>query len=99
MDNAGDFKLDENDGNLYVANKLDREIYDSVTLYVIAADNGTPQRMDRALIKIKILDCNDNAPEFTKQNYSTSVYEDSKAGTYLLRVEAVDKDIGDNAYW
>jgi hypothetical protein len=53
--------------------------------------------MDRALIKIKILDCNDNAPEFTKQNYSTSVYEDSKAGTYLLRVEAVDKDIGDNA--
>ncbi len=97
LDNAGDFKLDENDGNLYVANKLDREIYDSVTLYVIATDNGTPQRMDRALIKIKILDCNDNAPEFTKQNYSTSVYEDSKAGTYLLRVEAVDKDIGDNA--
>ena len=92
-----EFKLDENNGNLFVSSKLDREVFDTITLYVIASDNGTPQRTDRALIKLRILDCNDNRPEFTKIRYAATIYEDSKIGTYLMRVEAIDKDVGDNA--
>ena len=100
LDNSIDnefFKLDENYGGLYVDSKLDRETHDFFTLYVTATDNGIPQRMDRALIKVKILDCNDNKPQFTRNNYSSTIYEDSKVGTYIMRVEALDKDIGENS--
>ena len=92
-----DFKLDEINGNLFVASKLDREVYDSITLYVTAADNGSPKRTDRALVKLKILDCNDNRPEFTKDGYKVTISEDSKIGTYIMRVEATDRDLGQNS--
>ena len=92
-----DFKIDEINGNLFVASKLDREVYDSITLYVTASDNGSPKRTDRALIKLKILDCNDNRPEFTKSSYKVVISEDSKIGTYIMRVEAADRDLGQNS--
>ncbi len=96
LSNTVDFRLDEQTGQLFVSNLLDREKYSSVTLYVTASDQSKPFRADHALIQIEILDVNDNKPIFTRQFYEVDVYENIKTNSYLLRVEANDKDLGDN---
>lgn len=96
LSNTVDFRLDEQTGQLFVSNLLDREKYSSVTLYVTASDQSKPYRADHALIQIEILDVNDNKPIFTRQFYEVDVYENIKINSYLLRVEANDKDLGEN---
>ena len=92
-----DFYLDESSGKLYVSNLLDREKYDSITLYVTASDKFKPYKSDHAVIQIQILDSNDNAPQFTRSFYQVNVYDDTRMDSYLLRVEANDKDLGQNS--
>ncbi len=92
-----DFYLDESSGKLYVSNILDREKYDSITLYVTASDKFKPYKSDHAVIQIQILDSNDNAPQFTRSFYQVNVYDDTRMDSYLLRVEANDKDLGQNS--
>ncbi len=94
--NTVDFRLDEQTGQLFLSNLLDREQYSVVTLYVTAFDQGKPYRADHALIQIEILDVNDNKPVFTRQYYEIDAYTNIKINSYLLRVEANDKDLGDN---
>lgn len=91
-----DFSLDENTGELRTLNELDREKYDLVSLHVSAKDAGKPERVDQAMINIEILDVNDNYPLFLKSIFNLSISEDAKMGTYLIRVEANDKDLGQN---
>jgi hypothetical protein len=87
-----DFRLDEYTGDLYLISELDREQYDKITLYVTASDAERPQRVDHALVQINIIDVNDNQPQFTNSNYEALVYRNTPTNTYLLRVEALDKD-------
>ena len=95
-DNSGlDFSLDDSTGMLYVANVLDREKSDAVTLYVTAS--LSPQLIDHAIVQLELLDINDNEPVFTRSSYHLDVYEDDNVGSYLLRVEANDKDLNRNS--
>jgi hypothetical protein len=89
--------LDESTGKLFVSNLLDRENYDAITLYVTASDKYKPYKSDHAIIQIQIIDTNDNPPQFTRPDYQVNVYDDTKLDTHLIRVEAVDKDVGQNA--
>ncbi|KAK1804095.1 hypothetical protein P4O66_020138, partial [Electrophorus voltai] len=50
----------------------------------------------RVTIKIKVLDVNDNSPEFLQNEYSVDVREDSVVGTDVIELEAIDKDLGTN---
>ena len=91
------FKLDELTGNLYVSQYLDREKFESITLYVTATNyNDKSQLNDHAIVQIQLLDVNDNAPVFTRQFYELNIYRNLKANTYLTRVEAIDKDLNQN---
>ncbi len=45
------------------------------------------------VIKIEILDSNDNIPLFTQPTYLASVSENMSPGTYVTKVTAEDKDI------
>lgn len=92
-----DFRLDDQNGNLYVSNLLDREKYDSITLYASASYRDKNFRSDHALIQIQIVDTNDNAPLFTRPFYEYSIYANYELGSFLFRVEATDKDAGLNA--
>uniref|UniRef100_A0A8C0JBQ4 Cadherin domain-containing protein n=1 Tax=Chelonoidis abingdonii TaxID=106734 RepID=A0A8C0JBQ4_CHEAB len=49
------------------------------------------------LIRIVVLDGNDNAPEFTQSVYKVSVKEDVPVDSVVLRVTASDRDEGINA--
>lgn len=89
-----DFSLNYKTGNLYVAtSQLDRETSDTITLTVTA---NVGKYVDHAVVQITVLDVNDNRPVFTRTDYSARVYQDDASSTYLLRVQATDKDLNNN---
>ncbi|EDO45664.1 predicted protein, partial [Nematostella vectensis] len=84
---------------VYLVNtkRLDRETRDFYQLVIVAVDGGFPlPRSGRKEVNITILDSNDHSPEFSKDFYTASVPENAPNGTYLLRVTAIDQDIGKN---
>ena len=61
-------------------------------LTIRAYDLGTPPMFSDALIKVFVLDQNDNDPEFFEDYYRVSVPEDAKSGSQILTVFAQDLD-------
>lgn len=77
-----------------VSNKrgLDREHVGEYVLAVRAQDGGG--RACSTAVTVTLTDVNDNAPVFSKQQYSVMVAEDSAVNTLLTRVSATDVDLG-----
>lgn len=48
-------------------------------------------------VRIVVLDVNDHAPEFGRQEYRASVTENLPAGAWVANPRATDKDQGLNA--
>ena len=72
------------DGSLYIAQMLDRESKDRYQLLVEAKDGGRPlQRTDTAIVHVKVLDSNDNTPQFSSSSYEFRVLEGKSSGTYI----------------
>ena len=72
---------------------LDRETVPEYQLTVVAQDGGGLQC--RSVVHVRLTDVNDNAPRFVPHShYSGSVVEDASVGTPILRVAAIDPDIG-----
>uniref|UniRef100_A0A8B9H3H9 Protocadherin 10 n=1 Tax=Astyanax mexicanus TaxID=7994 RepID=A0A8B9H3H9_ASTMX len=97
------FKLDvqtQGDGNLFaelvLEKPLDRE-RQAVHRYVLTAvDGGQPQRTGTALLVVRVLDSNDNAPVFDQPVYTVNLREDSAPGTLVIQLNATDVDEGTN---
>ncbi|XP_040831349.1 protocadherin beta-2-like isoform X1 [Ochotona curzoniae] len=75
---------------------LDREEEAEIRLILTALDGGTPSRSGTALVRIEVLDINDNAPEFTQMLYEVQVPENSPVGSQVATVLA--RDLDDGAY-
>jgi protocadherin Fat 1/2/3 len=43
-------------------------------------------------VSVKVLDINDNRPEFAQDSYKAEISENSKIGTSVLVVSAIDRD-------
>ncbi|XP_037134938.1 protocadherin-10a isoform X2 [Syngnathus acus] len=101
--NNNNFYLDvqtQSDGNkfaeLVLEKPLDRELQ-AVHRYVLTAvDGGNPQRTGTALLVVKVLDSNDNAPTFDQSVYSVNLRENSPVGTQVIQLNATDVDEGQN---
>ncbi|KFQ51432.1 Protocadherin-1, partial [Nestor notabilis] len=78
-------------------NIVDREQWDSYDLTIKVQDGGNPPRASSALLRITILDMNDNAPKFEKALYEAELSENSPVGHSVLQVKANDSDQGANA--
>lgn len=95
------FEIDASTGELFVKSKLDREQQDVYTLVIQARDNaGMPHAKrlsDSLLIKVRVLDVNDNKPFCERQFYSVYVNQNADVNTGLLDVKGVDLDLGANA--
>ncbi|XP_033987287.1 protocadherin-10a isoform X3 [Trematomus bernacchii] len=90
----------QSDGNkfaeLVLEKSLDRE-QQAVHRYVLTAvDGGIPQRTGTALLVVKVLDSNDNAPTFDQSVYSVNLRENSPVGTLIIQLNATDVDEGQN---
>lgn len=90
-----DFAVDPLTGVLYVTG-LDRERRDYYELTVRATDNANEliALHADAMIRITVLDVNDNAPNFTMPTYMVRAREDLPIGTVIAIVSAKDPDLG-----
>lgn len=79
---------------------LDREVEDKYELVLMASSRTSPSQQDSIRISLNIIDLNDNAPIFEKNNCSIDEYEiyNSKISCdkYFLCVSAQDADYGIN---
>lgn len=95
------FKIDPKSGVISTRSNLDREIADIYSIVVQAADMATPQderKSASATVIVKILDDNDNYPQFSERTYSVQVSEDKWDDTNIIaQIRATDADDGNNA--
>uniref|UniRef100_A0A8C5P6Y2 FAT atypical cadherin 1 n=1 Tax=Leptobrachium leishanense TaxID=445787 RepID=A0A8C5P6Y2_9ANUR len=90
------FNIDMETGWLNIFSPLDRELKDHYTLNVTVYDLGIPQKSTWRLIDVGILDVNDNPPEFLQDSYFVEVKENEDVNQVIIKIEAVDKDLGRN---
>ncbi|XP_057346960.1 protocadherin beta-4 [Manis pentadactyla] len=91
-------------GQLFALRPLDFEALRAFEFGVGAADGGSPALSSRALVRVQVLDANDNAPVvlYPPQNGSAPCTElvprAADAGYLVSKVVAVDGDSGQNAW-
>nr|XP_012416952.1 PREDICTED: protocadherin beta-14 isoform X2 [Odobenus rosmarus divergens] len=89
---------DNGDGKLYpelvLDRALDHEEESELTLTLTALDGGSPPRSGTTLVLIKVLDINDNAPQFAQRLYEVHVLEDTPVGAWIITIFANDLDAG-----
>lgn len=90
------FMIDQSTGEIFVAQSLDRECFETYNLVVEASNEGSPLR-DTATVSITVTDVNDNSPTFNQTTYVVMVPEDIPSQTSFLLTVAVDPDSGINA--
>ncbi|XP_052597948.1 protocadherin beta-7-like isoform X3 [Peromyscus californicus insignis] len=73
---------------------LDREETAEFTLTLTALDGGSPPRSGTALVRILVLDINDNSPEFVQSLYRVQLPENTPVGSLVIAVSARDLDTG-----
>ncbi|XP_021115236.1 cadherin-23 isoform X3 [Heterocephalus glaber] len=99
-DGEGKFAINPTTGDIYVVSSLDREKKDHYILTALAKDNpgdvDSNRRENSVQVVIQVLDVNDCRPQFSKSQFSTSVYENEPAGTSVITMLATDQDEGSN---
>ncbi|XP_069056290.1 protocadherin Fat 1 isoform X2 [Pleurodeles waltl] len=94
--NDSRFTIDMDTGWLKVLSPLDRELQDQYVLNITVYDLGIPQKSAWHLINLKVLDANDNRPEFLQDSYFITVSENIELNSEIIQIEAFDKDLGTN---
>lgn len=92
----GKFRINSKTGKIIVAELLDREHKSSYLMTVSATDMGSSPISSHTIVNVIVLDINDNAPVFTHKSYTVKVSEETKIGSVILEVTAVDLDYCDN---
>ncbi|KAM7140550.1 protocadherin beta-14 isoform 22-T22 [Molossus nigricans] len=89
---------DSGDGKIYpelvLDRMLDHEKEPELRLTLVALDGGSPPRSGTTMVLIKVLDINDNSPEFPQGLYEVQVPEDTAIGSWIITISAKDLDAG-----
>ncbi|XP_033930567.1 cadherin EGF LAG seven-pass G-type receptor 1 isoform X1 [Pseudochaenichthys georgianus] len=93
------FEIDSRNGVVKIKERPDRETRAQYQLTVEANDQGKEKgpRSATATVKITVEDENDNYPQFTEKRYVVQIPENVAVNTNIIKVEATDKDEGNNA--
>ncbi|XP_057166229.1 protocadherin beta-8-like [Ursus arctos] len=96
--------INADNGQLFALRALDYEALQAFEFGVCAADRGSPALSSQALVRVLVVDANDNAPFvlYPLQNGSAPCTElvprAAEAGYLVTKVVAVDGDSGQNAW-
>ncbi|KAM9439221.1 cadherin-10a [Clarias gariepinus] len=85
------FHIDPRNGSITTLKSLDREVSKWHNISVLASEINNPRQRSRVPVLIKVLDVNDNAPEFA-MFYETFVCENVRAGQLIQTISAIDTD-------
>ncbi|XP_014353651.1 desmoglein-2-like [Latimeria chalumnae] len=88
----GIFVVDKVNGNLRMTKRVDREEYPVFHLRGHARDSNNKEVEKPLELRIKIIDVNDNKPEFIQEVFVGSVEELSEPNTHIMRLNATDAD-------
>lgn len=91
------FTIDSSTGIVSLSSSLDRERRDVFNLTVRAMDSGRPRLSAVTNLVVRVVDVNDNPPQFASKYYFASISEGVDLGTDVVRVMATSRDIGVNA--
>ncbi|GFS53692.1 cadherin-87A [Trichonephila inaurata madagascariensis] len=104
--NIAEYRIEPENEFFHIDNtsaaNLDRESTTSITLQVVATDQGQDISTRRAIsvpLYIKLEDRNDNPPTFSQREYEASIVSNLPISppTSVLQLTAEDRDIGENA--
>ncbi|XP_005324350.3 protocadherin beta-10 [Ictidomys tridecemlineatus] len=96
--------INADNGQLFALRALDFEVLQSFEFHVGATDQGSPALSSQALVRVVVLDDNDNSPFvlYPMQNASAPCTElvprAAEQGYLVTKVVAVDGDSGQNAW-
>ena len=96
LEESSDILRIDNNGALFTAAMLDRELMSSFAVRVVAIDTGVPQWSATATVHVTVEDINDNTPMFAQSIYDVHTQENGNINTMLLQVQATDRDTGNN---
>ena len=97
LTNTDLFSIDASSGvvrTIAPPGRYDRENQTLLSIGVIASDGGN--RQDYCQLIINLIDENDNAPVLPLTSYNTSLSNNAVAGTFVVQVQATDRDSGTN---
>ncbi|XP_065146666.1 protocadherin gamma-A3-like isoform X34 [Paramisgurnus dabryanus] len=83
--------------NLVTDSELDREQTAEYNITVTAVDGGNPALSSKEILRLKLSDVNDHAPQFEHESYNAFIAENNPPSTTILSVKAEDMDWGQNA--
>ncbi|XP_074114366.1 cadherin 87A [Cotesia typhae] len=99
------FYIDKSDGTIYTNKSFDRELRDKYMLTILAANDpdiyiGDSSKFTNDYghvnVTIKILDENDNPPEFERSDYYAGINSMANVNDMVAKLTATDRDLGDN---
>ncbi|CAL8383377.1 unnamed protein product [Arctogadus glacialis] len=85
------FNINVDDGKITLAKALDRETDMWHNITVTATEVRNHSQISRAVVAIRVMDVNDNAPEFATE-YEAFLCENGKPGQVIQTISAVDRD-------
>ncbi|XP_078731925.1 cadherin-13-like isoform X1 [Lampetra fluviatilis] len=88
----GVFTINERDGTIFVTHPLDREYIAQYQLRVEGVRVDGSQLEKPVMLEVRVLDLNDNKPQFTHGPYKGTVQEGSPNGTVVMIMTAEDAD-------
>ncbi|NXG20038.1 CADH8 protein, partial [Grallaria varia] len=92
------FNINAEDGRITLATPLDRETSMWHNITIVATETRNHSQVSRVPVAIKVLDVNDNAPEFASE-HEAFLCENGKPGQVIQIVSAVDKDDPKNGHY
>uniref|UniRef100_A0A3Q3VQC2 Uncharacterized protein n=1 Tax=Mola mola TaxID=94237 RepID=A0A3Q3VQC2_MOLML len=91
------FHLDPKSAVLVLTEQLDFEMIAVHTLIVMVRDQEIPVKRNFVKVVVHVEDCNDHSPAFLSPRYEASISNHAPTGSEVIRVKALDKDMGSNA--
>ncbi|KAH9373916.1 hypothetical protein HPB48_001092 [Haemaphysalis longicornis] len=90
------FRIDPATGLVTTARPIDREQKDLIELKISAKDGGPNPRWAHSVLRVQLLDENDQAPAFALSSFKASLPENAEPGSLVTVLSAADGDLGSN---